>query len=170
MEVLKAVKDRRSIRSFQEKDIPQDLVDKLADGLIWAPSAGNLQSRKFFFVRDPDIKRKIAAAASNQKFIAEAPLVVVGCTDSRIYDRYGDRGVNLYAIQDVALSIMNMMLVAHENNLGTVWVGAFNEGDVFNIMDLPFHLRPVAIVPVGYPAKVPPPPLRVSRREAVEFR
>lgn len=170
MEILKAVKDRRSIRSFQDKTIPQAVIDNLIDALIWAPSAGNLQSRKFFFVRDPGLKNELAAAALNQKFITEAPIVVVCCADSRIYDRYSDRGVNLYAIQDVALSIMNMMLVAHENSLGTVWIGAFNEGDVFNILELPYHLRPVAIVPVGYPARVPSAPPRCSRREAVEFR
>lgn len=170
MEILEAVKERRSIRSFQDKPIPQEVLDNLADALIWAPSAGNLQSRKFFFVRNPKLKSELVASALNQKFIAEAPVVVVCCADSRIYDRYGDRGVNLYAFQDVAVSIMNMMLVAHENSLGTVWVGAFNEGDVFNILELPYHLRPVAIVPVGYPARIPSAPPRCSRREAVEFR
>lgn len=170
MEILEAVKDRRSIRSFQDKAIPQEVIDNLIDSLIWAPSAGNLQSRKFFFVREPALKKKIAVAALNQEFITEAPIVVVCCADGRIYDRYGDRGVTLYTIQDVATSIMNMMLVAHENSLGTVWIGAFNEGDVFNILDLPYHLRPVAIVPVGYPVRIPSSPPRCSRREAVEFR
>jgi len=121
-------------------------------------------------VKDAKLKEDIAAAALNQDFIAEAPLVIIGCTDSRISSRYGERGEYLYTIQDVAASIMGMMLVAHENGLGTVWVGAFNEDDVFDILKLPKNLRPVAIVPVGYPAKIPSPPPRVSRREAVEFR
>jgi nitroreductase len=170
MDILKAIRERRSIRNFQKKDIPKEIVDKLIDSLIWAPSAGNLQARKFFFVKDAKLKEDIAAAALNQDFIAEAPLVIIGCTDSRISSRYGERGEYLYTIQDVAASIMGMMLVAHENGLGTVWVGAFNEDDVFDILKLPKNLRPVAIVPVGYPAKIPSPPPRVSRREAVEFR
>ncbi|MFA4919434.1 MAG: nitroreductase family protein [Thermodesulfovibrionales bacterium] len=168
MDILKAVKERRSLRDFQKKDIPDALLDRLAEALIWAPSAGNLQSRKFYFVRQPNTKKKIAAAALNQSFIAEAPLVIVGCSDSRISGKYGERGVYLYSIQDVALSIMGMMLVAHENGLGSCWVGAFNEADIRKILDMPNHLRPVAIVPVGYPAKIPYPPPRVSIKDAVE--
>ncbi|MCF6155558.1 MAG: nitroreductase family protein [Candidatus Brocadia sp.] len=170
MEILKAVKERRSIRSFQKKDISDEIVDKLIDALIWAPSAGNLQARKFFFIKDAKLKRGIVSTALGQSFIAEAPLVIVGCTDSRISGRYGDRGVYLYSIQDVAASIMGMMLVAHENGLGTVWVGAFDEEEIFNLLNLPENLRPIAIVPVGYPLRIPSPPPRVSRHEAVEFR
>lgn len=170
MEILKAIKERRSIRSFQKKDISGEIVDKLIDALIWAPSAGNLQARKFLFVKDAKLKKGIVSSALGQSFIAEAPLVIVGCTDSRISGRYGERGVYLYSIQDVAASIMGMMLVAHENGLGTVWVGAFDEEEVFNLLNLPENLRPVAIVPVGYPLVAPPPPPRVSKHEAVEFR
>lgn len=170
MEILKAVKERRSIRDFQKKDIPEEIVDKLIDALIWAPSAGNLQARKFYFIKDARIKREIASAALNQNFISEAPLVIVGCTDSSISNRYGERGLTLYSIQDVAASIMGMMLVAYENGLGTVWVGAFREGEVSKALDLPRNLKPVAIVPVGYPSRIPSPPHRVSREEAIEFR
>jgi nitroreductase len=168
MDILKAVKERRSIRDFQKKNIPDDLISKLAEALIWAPSAGNLQSRKFYFIKNEKTKKLLAQAALKQSFIAEAPLVIVGCSDSRISSKYGERGVDLYAIQDVALSIMGMMLVAHEHGLGSTWVGAFHEGDVAKIIRLPRHLRPVAIVPVGYPSKIPSPPPRVSIKEAVE--
>jgi nitroreductase len=138
--------------------------------LIWAPSAGNLQSRKFYFVKEDRLKDRIAKAALNQRFIADAPLVIVGCTDSRVSSRYGERGLHLYSIQDVACSIMGMMLVAHENGLGSVWVGAFQEEEVFKILDMPRNLRPVAIVPVGYPSSIPSAPQRVSRDDAIEFR
>jgi nitroreductase len=168
VDILSAVRERRSIRDFQKKTIPEELIQKLTDALIWAPSAGNLQARKFYFVKDEKIRKMIAAAALNQNFIAEAPLVIVGCTDSRISLKYGERGVYLYSIQDVAASIMCMMLVAHEHGLGTVWVGAFREEGVFKILDLPEYLRPVAIVPVGYPSKVPGPPPRISKKEGTE--
>jgi nitroreductase len=168
MDILKAVKERRSIRNFQKKKIPDQLLDKLMEALIWAPSAGNLQARKFYFVVDEKIRKMIAAAALNQNFIAEAPLVIVGCTDSRISLKYGERGVYLYSVQDVSASIMCMMLVAHEHGLGSVWVGAFREEGVFKVLDLPEYLRPVAIVPVGYPSKVPGPPPRISKKEAME--
>ena len=92
MDILKAVKERRSIRDFQKKKIPDDLIDKLMEALIWAPSAGNLQSRKFYFIKNERIRKMLAQAALNQNFIAEAPLVIVGCTDSRISYKYGERG------------------------------------------------------------------------------
>jgi nitroreductase len=168
MDISKILKERRSIRDFQKKKIPDDLITKLKEALIWAPSAGNLQSRKFYFIKNKGVKKMLAQAALNQLFIAEAPLAIVGCTDSRISNKYGERGVDLYTIQDVALSIMGMMLVAYENGLGSTWVGAFHEREVTRILRLPRHLRPVAIVPVGYPSKIPSPPPRVSIKEAVE--
>lgn len=170
MDILKAVMERRSIRDFQKREIPGEIVDRLIDALIWAPSAGNLQARKFYFIKDEKLKKKIAAAALNQYFIAEAPLVIIGCTDSsRISYRYGERGIYLYSIQDVAASIMGMMLVAHEHGLGSTWVGAFYEDEVFKILTMPPNLRPIAIIPVGYPSKIPYPPPRLSKEEVVEF-
>jgi nitroreductase len=167
MDVMQAIKERRSIRHFTDYKVPEETVDKLIEALIWAPSAGNLQSRKFYFVRDDVLKMKLAVAALNQTFIAEAPLVVVGCTDSLISSRYGERGINLYTIQDVAVSLMCMMLSAHEIGLGTVWVGAFRENGVAKALELPGNLRPVAIVPVGRPARVPEAPPRVAKEDAV---
>ncbi len=169
MDVSKAVKERRSIRSFLKKDIPEDIVHKLIDALIWAPSAGNLQSRKFYFVKDEKLKKQIASAALGQEFITEAPVVIVGCADSKIGHHYGQRGIELYSIQDVSVSIMAMMLVAYENGLGTCWVGAFREEEVSRILNLPGNLRPVAIVPAGFPARIPKPTSRVSGEEAVIF-
>ena len=170
MDILEAVRKRRSIRNFQKKEIPEELIDKLTESLVWAPSAGNLQSRKFYFIRDEAVKQKIADAALNQGFIADAPLVIVGCTDSHISGKYGERGTSLYSIQDVACSVMGMMLVAFDNELGTCWVGAFREEELTRILNLPMNLKPVVIVPVGYPSKIPSPPRRMSREEAVEFR
>ena len=166
--ILKAVKERRSIRDFKRQAIPISIIERLKDALLWAPSAGNLQSRKFYFIQKERVKKKIAQAALNQNFIAEAPLVIVGCTDSRISYKYGERGIYLYSIQDVAVSIMAMMLVAHENNLGSTWVGAFHEDKLSDILDLPSNLRAVAIVTVGFPSKIPHAPPRISKKEAFE--
>lgn len=167
MKILDAVKDRRSIRKFLNREISDEVIDKLKEALIWAPSAGNLQARKFYFVFDRTLKEKLASAALNQHFIAKAPLAIIACTDSHIKLHYGERGIKLYAIQDVAASIMGMMLVAHEMGLGSVWVGAFNEKEVSEILNLPENLRPVAIVPVGYPASIPSAPPRVSKDYAI---
>jgi nitroreductase len=170
MDVFQAVRERRSIRNFLRKDIPEDVLSRLIDAVRWAPSAGNLQSRKFFIIRDGMTKKQIAVAALNQDFLSTAPLVIVGCADSSIGIRYGRRGIELYSIQDVAVSVMAMMLVAFENGLGTCWVGAFQEAEVSKILNLPENLRPVAIIPVGYPERIPKPPSRLSVKELVEFR
>ncbi|MCX7793796.1 MAG: nitroreductase family protein [Thermodesulfovibrionales bacterium] len=171
MSLLSLIKARRSVRDFQEKEIPDEIIHELIEALIWAPSAGNLQARKFLFIKDKKIKKALAGAALGQSFIAEAPLVIVGCADlQRIASRYGSRGVNLYVIQDVSASIMQLMLLAHEKGLGTVWVGAFDEKAVSEILGLPDHLRPVVIVPVGYPARIPSAPPRRSINELIEVR
>ncbi len=170
MSLLSIIKGRRSIRDFQKKEIPEEIIDELIEALIWAPSAGNLQARRFILIKDPFIKRALARAALGQSFIAEAPLVIVGCADlQRISSRYGSRGMNLYVIQDVSASIMQLMLLAHEKGLGTVWVGAFDESIVSDILELPSHIRPIAIVPVGYPERIPPPPPRRPIKEIIEF-
>ncbi len=167
MTILDAVMDRRSIRKFLPKEIPGEVIENLKDALIWAPSAGNLQARRFYFVFNERIKKKLASAALNQKFIAKAPLTIVACTDSQIRLHYGERGANLYTIQDVSASIMGMLLVAYEAGLGSVWVGAFHEEEVSRILELPKNLRPVAIVPVGYPSSIPSAPERVSKEYAI---
>ena len=155
MELYRAIKNRRSIRKFQNKEIPEEIIDKLADALIWAPSAGNLESRKFYFVFNKEIKEKLTEAALGQNFIKQAPLVVVGCADKKISERYGGRGINIYSICDVSAAIENMLLMACDQGLGTVWVGAFDEEKVAEILDLPENLWPIAIVPIGYSDEAP---------------
>ncbi len=167
MDVIRAIRERRSIRRFKPQGIEPEKIELLKDALIWAPSAGNLQSRRFYFVYNQKIKDRLTFAALGQAFISEAPLVVVGCADLRIYHYYRERGTDLYCIQDVACSIENLMLAAYSVGLGTVWVGAFEEDEVSTILGLDGHLRPLAIVPVGYPDENPLPPQRVSHDEAI---
>src|SRR3989344_5133554 len=167
MDVLTAIKNRRSIRRFLDKEIPKDVAEALKDALIWAPSAGNLQSRRFYFVFNNDTKKRIVDAALHQTFILRAPLVVIACADLLIGRSYGSRGEELYSIQDVACSIENMMLAAHSLGLGSVWAGAFHEDEVAKALEMPPNLRPVAIVPVGYPAHTPSPPRRLEKDELI---
>lgn len=168
MSILETIKSRRSIRAFQDKPIPQEIVDQMMEAVIWAPSAGNLQSRKFYFIHNQTIKESLVQAAWEQAFIAQAPLVLVGCVDLQIRNHYGTRGTTLYSPQDVAASVQNLMLLAQEAGLGTVWIGAFNECAVSKILNLPDHLRPVAIIPVGYPDEEPAPPARINKKDALE--
>jgi len=128
-----------------------------------------LQSRKFYFVFNQKIKEELAKVALGQDFISQAPLVVVGCTDEKIEWRYGERGKKLYSICDAAMSIQNMMLLAYNLGLGTCPVGAFDEDRVSEILNIPENLRPIVIVPVGYPAEKPLAPPGVSKKEAIEL-
>jgi len=167
VDILEIIKGRRSVRSFTDRELEEHQVAALKEALIWAPSSGNLQSRAFYFVRNADVRRAISEAALSQRFIADAPLVVVACADARIAERYGHRGLELYVVEDVACSVQNMMLTAHALGLGSTWVGAFDERGVAKALSLPPNLRPMAVVPVGWPARVPGAPARVSVDEAV---
>lgn len=167
--LMEIIKSRRSIRMFHPDTLTQEQIDTLIEALLAAPSAGNMQSRQFFFVTDKELQHDLARAALGQDFIAEAPLVIVGCTDDRIERRYGTRGLHLYSVMDVAASVQNALLTAHSMGLGACWVGAFNEDGVHMILDLPRNLRPVAMVPVGYAAESAEPPPRVRVESAVKF-
>ncbi|HDO41379.1 MAG TPA: nitroreductase family protein, partial [Candidatus Bathyarchaeota archaeon] len=102
--------------------------------------------------------------------IEEAPVVIVVCADeSRSSWAYGSRGASLYCIQDTAAATENMLLAACALGLGACWVGAFREDEVKRILKVPGGLRPVAIVPIGYPAERPNPPPKRPLEEVVHY-
>jgi len=170
MDVLVAIKSRRSIRAFEDRRIPEGALEKLIDAASCAPSAGNIQPWIFVIVRKPEGKQLLAQAALRQTFIQKAPLVIVVCADeARSSGRYGDRGRTLYCLQDTSAAIENIILSAHSLGLGACWVGAFREDAVRQILMIPYDVRPVAIVPVGYPAESPPPRRKRSFQEIVRY-
>ena len=156
MELEEAIKGRRSIRAFKPQDIPEETVEKLINAARHAPSAGNTQPWKFVIARNIETKQKLARAAFNQTFVEEAPVVIVVCADeNRSSIRYGKRGKTLYCIQDTAAATQNILLTAYSLGLGTCWVGAFNENEAKKALKTPEGIRPVAMIPVGYPNKSP---------------
>jgi len=158
LDVFEAINSRRSIRSYRDSDVPNNVVRKLIDAARKAPSAGNVQPWEFVVVRSLKIKRALAIAALNQTFIEEAPVVIVVCADVEKSRRsYGYRGASLYCIQDTAAATENLLLAACSLGLGACWVGAFYEDEVKEILNLPRGVRPVAIIPIGYPAEEPYP-------------
>ncbi len=168
-DILNIIKERRSIRKYKAKEIPAELVEKLKEALVWAPSAGNLQARKFYFIFNQEIKKQLAGAYNfPREFISRAPLVIVACTDEKKMARYGERGKSIYLITDIASGIQNAALLAHEQGLGSCWVGEFNEAVVAKVLKLPNHLRPIIMLPVGYPDEKSEARPRVSTAEAVE--
>jgi len=124
--------------------------------------------REFIVVKDEKIKERLAEAALGQMWMTTAPVIVVVCANlERSASRYGERGRNLYAIQDTAAAIENMLLAAHALGYGACWVGAFDEEEVRRILSIPHGLRPVALIPIGKPAEEPSIPYRRSLKDIV---
>jgi nitroreductase len=171
MDVLEAIKGRRSVRSFKsEKNVSEETVEELIGAARWAPSAGNIQPWEFIIVRRSEIKKRLSEAAFIQSFLEEAPVVIVVCADeNRSSKGYGQRGRTLYCIQDTAAAIQNIHLTAHSLGLGTCWVGAFKEEEASRILNLPQGIRPVALIPVGYPSKLPSPQSKRSVDQMVHY-
>jgi nitroreductase len=169
MDVLEAIKGRRSVRAFESgRDVSEKTVEGLIDAARWAPSAGNVQPWEFIVVRSLDGKKRLAGAAFNQSFIEEAPVVIVVCADeNRSSEGYGQRGRTLYCIQDTAAAIQNIHLAAYSVGLGTCWVGAFKEEEASEVLNIPRGTRPVAMIPVGYTSKFPSPRSKRALSEIV---
>jgi nitroreductase len=170
MDVLDAIKGRRSIRAFNSQDVPAAIVEKLIDAARLAPSAGNIQPWEFIIIRRQETKKKVAEASLGQSFIEEVPIVIVVCAnETRSFEGYGDRGKALYCIQDTAAAIQNLLLAAYSLELGTCWIGAFREEEVKKALNIPNGIRPIAIIPLGYPAKLPLPRNLRSRNQMVHY-
>jgi nitroreductase len=156
LDVFEAIKGRRSVRAFTKKPVSDEEITKLIDAARWAPSAGNIQPWEFVIVRDAKVKHGLSAAALDQTFIEEAPVVIVVCADQlQSGSGYGSRGANLYCLQDTAAATQNILLAAHAMGLAACWVGAFQEEEARKVLNVPSGIRPVAIVPVGHPAEKP---------------
>jgi len=170
LDVLEAIKERRSIRAFTDEKVSEKDVERLIDAARWAPSAGNTQPLELVVVKDKEMKRKLSEAALNQTFIEKAPVVIVVCADLNRSSRgYGSRGERLYSIQDTAAATENILLAAQELGLATCWVGAFRDKEVAKAVKAPKNMKPVAIVPVGHPAERPLAPQKRSVNEIVHY-
>lgn len=169
MDLLECFEKRRSVRGYLDEPIPEDVVNETLHVANLAPSAGNLQARDFVVVKDAGTRKRLAEAAYNQRFVAEAPVIVVCCAN---YDRiiqYGPRGRELYCLQDVAASVENMLLYIAARGYGSCWIGAIDEKAVSGILGLPAHVRPVAMVPIGKPKKDGSKPPRVKTEGLVHW-
>lgn len=152
MDVYGAILGRRSIRKYEDKPLDEGQLEKLLEAGRWAPSAGNTQPWRFVVVTDGDVKRRLAADAYGQRFIAKAPMVIGVLALPDVSSRsYGDRGRHLYSIQDTAAAVQNILLAAYGMGLGTCWVGAFDERAVSITLGCGPDERPVALIPIGWP-------------------
>ena len=154
MEILNLLKSRRSIRVYQDKPVPQDLLLQILEAGRWAPTGANLQPWHFIVVTDPETRRQIGGVARflfiKSSHVGKAPVVLILGFDTRKgkYGRY-----------DVTLAGGNMLTMATHLGLGTCWIGAFDEQRVKEILGIPEHIEVIALITLGYPgenAEVPP--------------
>lgn len=143
------------MRNFRKKEVEPRKLKEILEAANSAPSAGHLKAREIIVVEKEEIKKKLAEAALNQDFIAEAPVALVFfAVPSRSAKKYGDRGKNLYALQDATIAASFAWLQAVILDLSACWVGAFEEKKVNEIFEIKEDWRPIAIMPIGYSNKL----------------
>ena len=142
MEFFEVIQNRRSMRKYAETAIEEEKVQQILEAINRAPSAGNLQAFEVYVVRKLALRQALVKAALDQGFLAEAPLTLVFCTNpARAMERYGSRGTSLYCIQDATIACTFAMLAAQALGLDSVWVGAFDEQAVTDVLQLPESLQ-----------------------------
>jgi nitroreductase len=172
-DLMNTIQQRRSIRRFQERDLPDDILTKLLEAARWAPSWANTQCWNFVVVRDNETKRKIQETVSprnpSSKAIVNAPVLLVVCGQLKRSGYYNDQYPTKFGdwfMYDLGLATQNLCLAAHDSGLGTVIVGLFEHDKVGEIIKLPPEHEVLVLIPVGYPDHDPSPP---KRRELDEF-
>lgn len=166
--MLEAIKTRRSIRRYKDTPVPEELLREILNASRMAPSAENAQPWKFVVVRDVQTKLKLASAANGQKFIAQAPIVIVACgIPDEAFPTVG--GYMSSHVIDVAIALDHLTLAAHSFGLGTCWIAWFKEEKVREILGIPDDVRVVALTPLGYPDESPERPPRKNLEELVVY-
>jgi len=185
MEVLEAIKTRRSIRRYTADPVDDETVQKVLDAARWAPSWANTQCWRFIVVRDSDIKSKLVAVLTSisaervnaaTRAIGNAPVVIVACAElgksgyshGELEGPVTDKG-DFWYMYDVALAMQNLTLAAHSLGLGTVHVGSFDAKKVAAILGVAEGYCVVAMTPLGYPDQEPAPRPRKELSEIVFY-
>jgi nitroreductase len=160
MDVAQAIRSRYSCRQYHDTPIEEDKLRAVLEAARLAPSAKNLQDWRFVVVTEAQTKKKLAAAANNQTFIADAGAVIVACTVSDHVMRCGQAVGPI----DVAIALEHICLQATELGLATCWIGSFYADKVKQIAGVPDNATVIELMALGYPADSP----KLHRREALD--
>lgn len=156
MDTLDCIESRRSIRKFLDMPVEAEKIGKIINAGRLGPSSGNCQDKKFIIVSDEDKKKKIAQACLRQHWIETAPVIIVVCGEvektERLYDK---RGKELYCNQNSTIAATQMLLAAHDQGLGSCWVGGFVEAQIRKVLNIPENIIPFAVLPIGYADEKP---------------
>jgi nitroreductase len=173
MELIEAIKGRRSVRTYTADPVPDGKLHKVLEAVQWAPSWANTQCWEVIVVREQEAKRELAETLppSNaaREAILQAPLalVLVGIKGKAGFKRgeaRTDKGD--WFMFDCGLATQNLCLAAHDQGLGTVIVGLFDAVKAAAFLQVPSDRAVVAITPLGFPEHIPTPP---KRKELDEF-
>ena len=161
MNLVDTVLSRRSIRDYEQKEIPKEVLDKILEAGQMAPSAMNRQSWHFIVITDDEVKRELSKGVFS-RFLKNAPVTIVGCAHQ---DRIGGRWSKI----STAIALQNMVIAAWAMDVGSCWIGAFNEDKVKQLLDIPEKWDIVAFIPFGFPAKIPSPKRKKPIEKIVSF-
>lgn len=155
MEFNEVLKERRSIRNFSVKGISLSQVIEICEAARYSPMAGNIYTIKLILVADKETKLKLADAALEQEFIADAPYILVVCSDlTNLLRSYGENA-HIFSRQQAGAAIENIFLKVTELGLGTCWIGAFDEKAVKKILKIPDMIQVEALLPIAIPLSKP---------------
>ena len=164
MELKEVIKNRKSIREYEDRPIPEDKLLRVLEAARLAPSGANSQEWKFIIVRDLKRRQQLAQAAEGQTFVAQATVVIAAVATQPALMMIC--GVPAYAV-DLAIAVDHITLAAVDEGLGTCWIGAFSQEAARKILNVPPKYKIVALMPLGFPNELGRPKTRKSLDEIV---
>ena len=162
MSLIDFILTRRSIRHYDTKAIPEDILNQIFEAGRNAPSAANRQPIHFIIVNNEEAKKELSKGMFN-RHIKDSPAVIVGCAD------VNSALTGKWAIVDAAIAMQNMVIAAWTLGIGSCWIGACNEEKVKELLKIPDKWKVVALVTLGYPAEQPKPRKKKSFEEMFSF-
>lgn len=154
MDFLQLAADRYSVRSFSGRPIEQEKMDRILKAGQLAPTAVNFQPQKIFILKSKEAIQKIRTLTH---FAYDAPVVLLFCADTtKVWRSPTEHGYDTGEM-DVSIVCTHMMLEAWELGIGSVWVRGFDSRQVAKAFDLPKHIKPVCLLPIGYPSEMSVP-------------
>lgn len=150
MELSDAIKQRRSIRRFSERPVPDALLLALVHAGAVAPSASNLQAWQFVVINEPELVRKVNLFSPGLS--GKPPVIIAICSDMNYVSIHGSTNSEVYGcMMDASMAAENMMLKALEFGLGTCAIKSYNVSAVSKLLNLPNRFRMELLISVGYP-------------------
>ena len=147
MDFMDVIAARKSVRGYADKTVEEEKLSKVLEAARLAPSWANKQCCRYIVVKD---KATIQELSGSFGWLYQAPIVVVACADPK---NSGDRNGMKYFLVDVGISMQQLVLAATALELGTCWIGAFDEAKVKEVLHVPENIKVVAMTPLGYPAE-----------------